>query len=48
MKMVGTAGFEPATHGYPLEAGMQRLATVHCSARLSYVPMVIVSADISE
>ena len=29
-RMVGTAGFEPATDG----------STVHCSTRLSYVPCV--------
>ena len=28
MKLVGMAGFEPATDG----------STVHCSARLSYIP----------
>ena len=35
--MVGTAGFEPATDG----------STVHCSARLSYVPCDSIASLIS-
>ena len=36
-EMVGTAGFEPATDG----------STVHCSARLSYVPCDSIAALVS-